>query len=285
MTKKIAVINDLSGFGRCSLTAAISVIAAMGVSPCPLPTAILTAQTGYPSYYCDDYTDKIEIFRQEWAKMGENFDGIYTGFVAGEEQIRQIFRFLDTFYRPGENGNFLLVDPVLGDDGKPYDFYTPELGAQMRALALQADIITPNVTELCLLTDTSWDALTMQDDPEELFAKAEKLGRQLCQDGPEDVVVTGIEFTDDAGVPQMGNLHITEASCELSAFPDAHGSYSGTGDLFASCLAGGTARGDALSDSIEKAGAFLEKAMADSVREDVPPEDGVNYEKYLSMLL
>ena len=39
MTKKIAVINDLSGFGRCSLTAAISVISAMGIQACPLPTA------------------------------------------------------------------------------------------------------------------------------------------------------------------------------------------------------------------------------------------------------
>ncbi len=285
MTKKIAVINDLSGFGRCSLTAAISVISAMGVSPCPLPTAILTAQTGYPSYYCDDYTDKIEIFRQEWAKMGENFDGIYTGFVAGEEQIRQIFHFLDTFYRPGEGGNFLLVDPVLGDDGEPYDFYTPALGARMRGLALQADIITPNITELCLLTGTSCNALARQEDPEVLFAKVAELGRQLCQEGPENVVITGIEFTDDAGIPQMGNLHVTKTSCKMYAFPNALASYSGTGDLFASCLAGGTARGDALSDSIEKAGAFLEKAMADSVRENVPPEDGVNYEKYLSMLL
>ena len=100
MTKKIAVINDLSGFGRCSLTAAISVLSAMGVQACPLPTAILTAQTGYPSYYCDDYTDKMEYFRIEWEKMGQQFDGIYTGFVAGEKQVRQIFRFLDTFRRP-----------------------------------------------------------------------------------------------------------------------------------------------------------------------------------------
>ena len=84
MTKKVAVINDLSGFGRCSLTAAISVIAAMGVQPCPLPTAILSAQTGYPSFFCDDYTEKMEFFRQEWEKMQVTFDGIYTGYVASE---------------------------------------------------------------------------------------------------------------------------------------------------------------------------------------------------------
>ena len=114
MTKKIAVINDLSGFGRCSLTAAISVIAAMGVQPCPLPTAVLSAQTGYPSYYCDDYTEKMEYFRSEWKKMGQTFDGIYTGFVASEQQIDQIFHFVETFDTPD---TFLLVDPVMGDDG------------------------------------------------------------------------------------------------------------------------------------------------------------------------
>ena len=152
MTKKIAVINDLSGFGRCSLTAAISVIAAMGIQPCPLPTAILTAQTGYPSYYCDDYTEKMEHFRSEWAKMGQSFDGIYTGFVASEEQITQIFHFIGTF---DTENTFLLVDPVMGDDGRTYRMFTPKLLEQMKKLALRADIITPNLTELALLSDLS----------------------------------------------------------------------------------------------------------------------------------
>ena len=153
MTKKIAVINDLSGFGKCSLTAAISVIAAMGVQPCPLPTAILSAQTGYPSYFCDDYTDKMEEFRKEWKKMGVSFDGIYTGFMAGGRQIEKVFDFLDDFYT---EDTFLLADPVMGDNGRRYDMFTPELLAMMKELVRRADIITPNLTELCLLTDTDY---------------------------------------------------------------------------------------------------------------------------------
>ena len=78
MTKKVAVINDLSGLGRCSLTAAISVLSAMGIQTCPLPTAILSSQTEYPSYYCYDFTDKMDYFRQEWKKLGTCFSGIYT---------------------------------------------------------------------------------------------------------------------------------------------------------------------------------------------------------------
>lgn len=94
MTKKIAVINDLSGFGRCSLTAAISVIAAMGVQPCPLPTAVLSAQTGYPSYFYDDFTDKMTEIQREWEKMDVRFDGIYMGFMSGVRQIRKALGFL-----------------------------------------------------------------------------------------------------------------------------------------------------------------------------------------------
>ena len=96
MTKRIAVVNDLSGFGRCSLTAAISVIAAMGVQPCPLPTAILSAQTGYPSYFYDDYTDKMAEIQEEWKKMSVRFDGIYMGFMSGCRQIGRAIDFLET---------------------------------------------------------------------------------------------------------------------------------------------------------------------------------------------
>ncbi len=282
MTKKIAVINDLSGFGRCSLTAAISVICAMGVQPCPLPTAILTAQTGYPSYYCDDYTEKMEYFRREWQKMGQTFDGIYTGFVASEGQVEQIFRFLNTF---DTERTFLLVDPVLGDDGKTYDFFTTHLLEQMKKLVQRADIITPNLTELALLTDTPYEKLAENIDHDTRIAAITELAEQVSENGPSHVIVTGIRFTDQQGVRQMGNLYITEEKRLLLAFPYIGGSYSGTGDLFASCIAAGVARGDNIPSIIQTAGDFLESALADSVKEHVPRNDGVNYEKFLHLLI
>lgn len=281
MSKKIAVINDLSGFGRCSLTAAISVIAAMGVQPCPLPTAILTAQTDYPSYYCDDYTDKMKHYRIEWKKMNQTFDGIYTGYVASEAQIHEIFHFIEEFQTPD---TFLLVDPVMGDDGSTYSVFTEGLLAQMKKLALMADIITPNLTELCLLAGVDYKSLPGSSDSKALFTQIEALGKSLCAQGPTHIVVTGITFTDEAGIPQMGNLYISREETFLLSFPHIGGSYSGTGDLFASCLAAGIARGDEIPAIIQMAGEFLELALADTVREQVPRNDGVNYEKYLSLL-
>lgn len=283
MTKKIAVINDLSGFGKCSLTAAISVITAMGVQPCPLPTAVLSAQTGYPSYYCDDYTDKMHYFREEWEKMGVSFDGIYTGFVASEQQIVNIFDFLDTFHR---KKTFLLVDPVMGDDGIVYDLFTDALLGQMKELAKQADVITPNLTELCLLTDTDYRMIRHLTEERHLLTVVEQMAKNMLAKGLETVIVTGIHFQDEKdGVSKMGNLAVTKSRTKLSAFPCVGGSYSGTGDLFASVIAGGLARGSLVEESMELAGEFIERAIADSVREQVAAVEGVNYEKYLGMLM
>lgn len=284
MTKKIAVIHDLSGFGRCSLTAAISVISAMGVQPCPLPTAILTAQTGYPSYYCDDYTDKMDIFRREWEKLGARFDGIYTGFLAGEKQIGKVFGFLDTFYMEDK---FLLVDPVMGDNGARFDIFSDEFQSRMKELVFRADIVTPNLTELCLLAgeDCRRAGADVSGDREKIIKEAASMARELISRGPEEVIVTGIRFTDEeSGTACMGNLIVTEKNSVLSARPFVGESFSGTGDLFASAVAGGKARGDALEDTVKIAGEMIEKAMRSSVENKVPRNDGADYEQFLWML-
>ena len=281
MAKKVAVINDLSGFGKCSLTAAIPVLSVMGVQPCPLPTAILTAQTGYPDYFCDDYTDHMEIFRKNWEKMGASFDGIYTGFVAGEEQIRNIFRFLDTFYKKDV---FLIVDPVMGDDGEVYDMFTPKLCQLMKKLALKADIITPNLTELCLLTDSDYEKIHNINEKERLIEEVGRLVDIICEDVSRTVIVTGLHYVEN-GILVMGNLSFDQEPRSLVGVPKIGGSYSGTGDLFASVIAGGIARGDELNDVIKKAGDFLNASILASPQTETYCPDGVEFEQCLGMLI
>lgn len=282
MTKKIAVINDLSGFGRCSLTAAISVLSVMGIQPVALPTAILSSQTEYDSYYCDDYTDKMKYFREEWKKLNPHFDGIYTGYLASLAQIEEIFRFLEQFGTPD---TFLLVDPVMGDDGIPYDMYSEAFCGQMKALVRRADIITPNLTELALLTDTDIHELQSLTDTGQFFDAVRQLGEKLCASGTKAVLVTGILYPDADGKTLVGNLYISPDTCVLHSAPYLHGSYSGTGDLFSSCVAGALVRGASVPDSIPVISDFLGRAIADTAREGTPFNDGVNYEKYLSMLI
>lgn len=280
MTKKIAVINDLSGFGKCSLTAAIPVISVMGVQPCPLPTAILSAQTAYPSYYLDDYTDKMEFFRAEWEKLGVQFDGIYTGFVASKAQIEHIFRFIETFR--GKD-TFLLVDPVMGDDGKKYDLFTEGLLQKMKELVSMADVITPNLTELCLLADADYEEIRRLSGT--LLTEAiRQMADGILKKGPDTVVVTGIHFKDKEG-EKVGNLILTREISKMIAFPYIGKSFSGTGDLFASIIAGGMARGDCIEDLCRLAAEFTWNAMRDSVKAEAEDISGTEFEKHLGMLL
>lgn len=296
MTKRIAVVNDLSGFGRCSLTAAISVIAAMGVQPCPLPTAVLSAQTGYPSYFYDDYTDKMTEIQREWKKMSVRFDGIYMGFMSGCRQIGKAIDFLETFYG---SDTFLLVDPIMGDNGERFSMFSAEFQQDMKRLVKQADIVTPNLTELCLLTDT--DPKTFENTAEaegghgdtrtvpegrKVVDAAEKLARRVMEEGPEEVVVTGIRFRDSGDDREMmGNLAVTKDRSQFYAHPFIGEGYSGTGDLFASVIAGGKARGDDLEEDVKLAGEMIARAIQDSVRDHVPRDEGAEYEKYLPLLM
>ena len=133
--KKIAVIQDLSGLGKCSLTAAIPVLSVMGVQAVPLPTAVLSNQTGYPSYYCDNYTEHMEQIMDEWEKRGFSPDGIYTGFLADEEQADKILDFLRRFRK---EKTMVLVDPVMGDNGNAYGIYTEGLREKMLQLVGKA---------------------------------------------------------------------------------------------------------------------------------------------------
>jgi len=283
MIPKIAVINDLSGFGRCSLTAAIPVLSVMGVQACPLPTAVLTAQTGYPSYYCDNYTDRMDYFIHEWDKMNVAFQGIYTGYVTNAKQIEKIFKVLDTFYK---EDTFLIADPVMGDDGKTYHMYSEDLLKQMKHLIQVADFATPNLTELCLLTDTSFSKLPAKDNPDELFAVIRELGQIICAKGTGSVIITGIRFFNkETNQPEIGNLYVTQETSQLFSFPDLGGSYSGTGDLFASVLCGGIAKGDKIEDTIILAGTFLYQSLQDSIIAKTPTIEGINFEKYLSLLI
>ncbi|MFD1349655.1 pyridoxamine kinase [Oceanobacillus caeni] len=281
--KKVAVIQDLSSFGKCSLTAAIPVLSVMGVQACPLPTAILTAQTGYPSFFYEDFTSKMNHFTEEWSKLPVTFDGIHTGFVTGSEQINNIFHFLDRFHT---NETTLLVDPVMGDTGEVYKLFTDELLVQMKELVKRAEVITPNVTECCLLAGLSYEKLHHYTDEKDYLKALEEAGNVLQQETGAQVIVTGVNPpSTDSDKRFIGNMYLDGSKTFYRAMLYNGKSYSGTGDLFASVIMGSMLRGEDLQKSVELAEGFLAEAIHDSTLEQVPEIEGVNFEKYLGMLL
>lgn len=286
--KKIAVINDLSGLGKCSLTAAIPVISVMGVQACPLPTAVLSNQTGYESYFCDDYTDRMDAIMEEWEKREFVPDGIYTGFLAGEAQAEKILEFFRKFR---EKDTLVLVDPVMGDNGTEYPIYSEGLCEKMRELASCAQVITPNLTEAMLLLygkdgmDSRWEslkALSSEVYLEEIKGIASALVKKFRLTA---AVITGIEY-QPAGKPLLvGNLVMETKQYDWSFAPKAGGSYSGTGDIFASILSAGLVKGISMDACVKKAVDFLSKAIQDTLKDGTNRNDGVNFEKYLGDLL
>lgn len=281
--KKVAVIQDLSSFGKCSLTAAIPVLSVMGVQACPLPTAILSAQTDYPSFFYEDFTSKMQYFEEEWSKLEITFDGIYTGFVTGQEQINNIFRFLDKFK---SSDTLVLVDPVMGDKGEAYKLFTEELLVQMRELVKPANVITPNVTECCLLTGLSYEKLHNYSNKEDFIKALEEAGNALQQQTKAKIIVTGVNPPSNNMDKQfVGNLYLDGTGTFYSEIPYNGKSYSGTGDLFASVVMGSLMRGEDLQKSLQLAQEFLTAAIHDTYLEGTPEVEGVNFEKYLKLLL
>lgn len=270
--------------GKCSLTAAIPVISVMGVQACPLPTAVLSNQTGYPSYFCDDYTDRMESIMAEWKKRDFQPDGIYTGYLAGEEQVEKIREFICAFRR---EETVILVDPVLGDRGMVYGMYTEGLCEKMRILAGCADVITPNLTEALLLLygkegmEEQWRLLEQNKGPDRLSRIGEIGSRLKEQFSVRAAVITGVDHQEPGQPLQIGNLVCENDSCCWVFAEKTGGSYSGTGDLFASVLSAGLVQGKTMEECCRKAVSFLSKAIRDAVQEGTDRNDGVCFETYL----
>ena len=268
--------------GKCSLTAAIPVISVMGVQACPLPTAILSAQTGFPSYYCDDYTDRMDILMDEWQKMDFHPDGIYTGFLADAAQADKAVDFIQRFKKKETK---VLVDPVMGDDGEEYPIYTEELCEKMRMLVREAAVITPNITESLLLLygreemHTEWQKIS-EFSGEKLLEYLQTIGSLLIEKFDVEAVITGISHEED-GAKYISNLICKKAAQTWVTTKKEGGSYSGTGDLFASILSAGMVRGTDTAASVQKAVNFLAKGIHDAVEEGTDRNEGICFETYL----
>ncbi|MCM1182904.1 MAG: pyridoxamine kinase [Roseburia sp.] len=281
--KRIALINDLSGFGKCSLTAAIPVVSALGLQACPLPTAVLSAQTGFPSYYCDDCTDKMNRITDEWSRMDVRFDGIYSGYLENPAQVRNVLYFLSRFHT---DGALYLADPIMGDNGQRFPFLTRGLLDGIKTLTRRADVITPNLTELCLLSDTDYDAVAAFSGDGDYTDRIRDIGHRLLEraETSQTIIVTGILRHADAGAA-IGNLAVSADDCCYVETPYTGTSFSGTGDLFASVIIGSLVKGLPVPDALRQAVAFLQPAIAEASADNVPRDHGVPFEKHLYRLI
>ena len=271
---RLAMINDIAGFGRCSTTVSLPVISVMKVQVCPVPTSVLSNHLGFPLCHFDDYTSHMRDYIKVWVELGLTFDGLYCGFLGNEERIDIVREFVEMF-RP----SLFLLDPVMGDHGKSYSSITEMHVQKMKELLPLADIITPNITEACLLTGTPWKdgEWTMQ----ELSGLCEKLASLCLKDSVgASIVITGIRQGDS-----LVNFLWDDGVYTTVSTPIAGASRPGTGDIFASILAADAVRGETLLTSVQKAANFVGLCIAGSEKAGTPVQEGVVFEKYLAALL
>lgn len=269
MQKRVIAINDISSFGKCSLTVAISVMSASGIELCAVPTAVLSAHTGFKGYTFCDLTDNILPSAQHWKRMGLEFDGIYTGYLGSKEQIDRVSQVMDMF-----SVGVKLVDPVMGDDGVLYDGFSPDFPEEMKKLIKKADIIVPNVTESCLLTGTEYCEEHSKEYIEKLIEKL----KQICD---AKIIITGIKSKEDkisTAIYENGKLSFIENERQQEA-------YSGTGDVFASTFMSAIMKGFDLYKSAQLAADFVGECIEITNKNTAGRHYGINFELNTKSLL
>lgn len=269
--KKIAAVHDLSGMGRVSLTVVIPILSSMGFQVCPLPTAVLSSHTQYPEFSILDLTDEMPRIIAEWKKLDIQFDAFYTGYLGSPRQIQIVSDFIDDFRQPD---GLVVVDPVLGDNGRLYTNFDESMIREMRHLAAKADVITPNLTELFYLMDKPYKA---DNTDEELKSYL----RLLSDAGPQVVIITS--------VPVHGESHKTSVYAYnrvgdrywkiTCPYLPAH--YPGTGDTFTSVITGALLQGDSLPIALDRATQFILQGIRATFGYEYDNREGILLEKVL----
>ncbi len=271
-TAKVAAIHDLSGVGRCSLSVILPTLSAQGIQVCPVPTAILSAHTGgFGEIVLRDLTDYISPALEHYKRLNYEFDCVYSGFLASTEQIDHCLEFFE-YYKAA----LKVVDPVMADNGKPYKTCTHELCSRMGELAAIADIITPNITEAAILLREN------PVQPDTAMQKIKSYLVRLSELGPKIVVITSV-FSDGKAY----NVGYDREHSKFWRIPYnmINARYPGTGDVFASVLTGSILRGDSLPIAMNRATAFLERAIKTTYSYSTDTREGIMLESCLDFLI
>lgn len=269
--KRAAVVEDLSGFGRCALTVALPVLAAAGVEAVPVPTAVLSSHLGLPGAVMEDLTHTMRPAAAQYAKLGIRFDAMYTGFLGNVAQADLVREMRDMLCN---ETTLFLVDPVMGDHGRLYRSVTDEMVQAMRGLCDTAWVITPNVTEAAALLDIPYRSIQTMDD-------ARQIARRLCDRGSRMTFLTGIPDGDNTGVLIAVR---GEDRVEYVSAPRIEGAFHGTGDLFASVLLGALLRGEEAVAAAQQAVDFVSRCVKRTANSGCNPAFGLLFEPELKIL-
>lgn len=271
---RVLTVQDISCFGKCSLTVALPIISAMGVETCIIPTAILSTHTGgFTGYTWRDLSEDIPKIAKHWKGLDIKFNAISTGYLGSFEQIGMV---KDLFSDFGE-GAIKLVDPVMGDNGKLYTGFTTEFAHEMASLCAQADVIVPNMTEACYMLDIPYESGPYDEEfIKDILVKLTKLGAPVA-------VMTGVVLKS-APDKQGVMAYIASEDRFVSYYNEnIPVKFHGTGDVFSSAMCGALALGKDISYAIRVAVDFTVECIKKSIG-DTEHTYGVRFEECIPYL-
>lgn len=268
---RVLTIQDISCVGQCSLTVALPILSACGQETVILPSAVLSSHTGgFKGFTFRDLTEDIPNIQKHWMSEGIKFDAIYTGYLGSLKQISYVADILDTM---GKEDAVKIVDPAMADNGKLYSNFDMTYAEEMVKLCLKADIILPNITEVCLMTGIPYK----ERYDETYIMNALKALRGI---GMKTIVLTGVSYNDETTgvVIYEGDDYKYYSHKKL-----AKGSH-GTGDIFASSLTGAYLSGKSLYEAAGIAADYVLECMENTV-DDNEHWYGVKFEPVLKNLI
>lgn len=272
--KRLVTIQDISCIGKCSLTAALPIISAMGIETAIIPTAVLSTHTAFDRFTFRDLTDEIKPIAEHWKEENFQFDAIYTGYLGSVRQADIVAEFIDSFRT---DDNIVFIDPVMGDNGRLYKGFDMDFVKQMSVLCGKADVITPNMTEACLLLGMDYSDCGYDKN------HIRKILTDLCGLGCKSAVLTGVSFDKDS----LGVMGYNGQTGEFFSYFNEKVPYMchGTGDIFASTCIGAMVRGIPLEKSAELAADYTAECIKATEEDDNPNWYGVNFECKIPYLI
>ncbi|MBQ8588424.1 MAG: pyridoxamine kinase [Clostridia bacterium] len=271
--KRLATVQDISCLGKCSLTAAISVISAFGMEAVVLPTAVLSTHTGadFSDYTFRDLTEEMPGIINHWHNMVVRFDALYSGYLGSIHQLDIVEKFFTDFKT---KDNLIFVDPVMGDDGRLYSGFDMSFAKRMYSLCSHADVICPNVTEAALLTGSEY-----RESHDIDYVRT--LAHKLTSTGAKTVIVTGLTVGNSFGALCLDTSTGREYTYYREKIP---GCYYGTGDLFASVLCCSLTMGMPMEEALKLAIDFVYQSILSTQDELQKYKYGVKFEQNLGLI-
>ena len=264
--KRVLTIQDISCFGKCSLTVALPLLSAMGVEAVILPTAVLSTHTLFKGFTCKDLSDQLKPITDHWKQEGITFDAICTGYLGTEEEIDTVIGIIESF----RNENTLVfVDPAMGDNGKLYPAFNEHYARKNADLCAVADIADPNITEASFLTGLPYRETYSEDYVRELLTA-------LAAIGTKTPILTGVSLGEGkTGAMGYDSEKKTFFRYQNDRIPAA---YHGTGDIFSSVLAGAFVLGIDRTNALKIAADYTAHTIAETLKNPENPWYGVDFE-------